>query len=211
MENSNLRNAFEDLTKTFEEFQVKMTNEVLQKTQLISQMESSNSTATFSNMSCLEQAKYVESRLDATTALLNNAIEQSENNVLSTPRRNHPRFTSPSHLGAQNIDLLGTPTARPFNWIVQQANTEVKLLRQKAENLQWYIPPEDNHKSNHEFDDNIFSLDDKENNSNLNEEQSYQLRDITKKYKERLLKLKKELEEAVDVICEQDRLIHAGK
>ena len=209
MENSNLRNAIEDLTKTFEEFQCKMTNEMLQKSQLISQIESSNSTATFSNISCLEQAKYVESRLDATTALLNNATEQKESNLSATPRRNQVKFSSPFHLN-QNIGLLGTPTARPFNWIVQQANSEVKLLRQKAENLKWYIPPEESQRDTEEdFDDNIL-LENKENHSNVNDEQSHQIKDITKKYKERLLRLKKELEEAINVICEQDRLIHAG-
>lgn len=139
---------------------------MLQKTQMISQIESSATTSTFSNMSCLEQAKYVESQLDATTALLNNTTKQIENNPLTaTPRRN---------LGSQNIGLLGTPTARPFNWIVQQANTEVKLLRQKAENLQWFIPLEDNHRQNDDLDNLLF--DDKENHNIINEEQS----DLTK-------------------------------
>jgi hypothetical protein len=209
MENQNLRNAIEDLTITFEEFQSKMTQELFEKTQSLSALESKAMTT--SALTCLEQAKYVESRLDATTALLTSVstpLAESNETIpgdkYSSPRR---AYHKPS--------LLGTPTARPLNWIVKQANTEVKLLRKRAEDLQWYIPPAKAIDEDGMEEDEML-IENKENNpvgnetqlSSGNSDASYN--DLTQKYRTKLMNLKHQLEEAVNVICEQDRLIHAG-
>jgi hypothetical protein len=218
MENENLRNAIEDLTITFEEFQSKMTLELFEKSQSLSALESKSMTA--SALTCLEQAKYVESRLDATTALLTSAgvssplAEQPNETTSSGDRYSSPRraYHKPS--------LLGTPTARPLDWIVKQANTEVKLLRKRAEDLQWYIPPPVKTAIG-ESEDVEMLLENKENTINLNVKEtsagndnggssSYN-DDLTHKYRTKLINLKQQLEEAVSVICEQDRLIHAGQ
>lgn len=204
MENQNLRAAIEDLTLTFQEFQLKMTKELQEKSKSISELELRANSST-SAISCLEQAKYIESRLDATAALLTVTGPASEN--LTEGENNLGKYSSPPR-AIYKPSLIGTPTARPLNWIVKQANTEVKLLRKKAENLQWYIPPAK------EIEDEIYdenlSDENKENNC-VNEPSSIQVDDLTQRYRNRLQKLKKELEDAVNVICEQDRLIHAGR
>jgi hypothetical protein len=218
MENQNLRLAIEDLTVTFEEFQSTMTRALYEKSQ-------STNTNT-STLSCLEQAKYVESRLDATAALLTATPKDSTdstNYALAESSSGPGRYSSPSRGGYHNHILLGTPTARPLNWIVKQATTEVKLLRKRAENLHWYIPPatdeeEKGREGNDEDedDDDHLLLTNKENNNVTNEGGStsvslpHQFSDLTKRYQGKLIKLKHQLEEAVSVICEQDRLIHAG-
>lgn len=211
MENQNLRNAIEDLTLTFQEFQLKMTKELHEKSQSLSELEM-RANSSSAALSCLEQAKYIENRLDATTALLTSATNPSSE-IQTEANESNPsnlgKFTSPSRI--YKPSLIGTPTARPLNWIVKQANTEVKLLRKKAENLQWYIPPAK------EVDDETYdenSSDENKENNCANESvtsSSSQFDDLTKRYQTKLHKLKKQLEDAVNVICEQDRLIHAGR
>jgi hypothetical protein len=216
MENQNLRLAIEDLTVTFEEFQSKMTRELYEKSQSISAMQLQQQSQSQSTLSCLEQAKYVESRLDATTALLNVTSPKSDPTHDSIE---HVRHSSPARAGYHNPSLLGTPMARPLNWIVKQATTEVKLLRKRAENLHWYIPPaKENGVLDGDDDDDALLIANKENSNLSNETQPgdpatalpQHFTDLTRRYQGKLIKLKHQLEEAVSVICEQDRLIHAG-
>lgn len=213
MENQNLRNSIQDLTITFEEFQSNMTRELLEKSQSLSALESKAMTA--SAMTCLEQAKYVESRIDATTALLTSVSSPLVDETISSANQSTSgeRYGTPRR-AYHKPSLLGTPTARPLDWIVKQANTEVKLLRKRAEDLQWYIPPAKSIDESGGDVEEMF-MENKENNPVGNETQhssgsgAYN-NDLTQKYRTKLMNLKHQLEEAVNVICEQDRLIHAG-
>lgn len=164
----------------------------------------------FEQLSTLEQAKYVERRLDAVNETLSAATSA---NLASTPSKFHTPGRSQSRLSmigsaskrAGNA-ISGTTTARPFNWIVKQANSEVKALRERAEKLNWNIHPStldavlaENTPSK--------TYQDKENET----PRKAQLKRNEKALKETLFDYRVQLEEACAVICEQDRLIHAGK
>ena len=167
----------------------------------------------FEQLSTLEQAKYVERRLDAVNETLSataTATSQSTPAKYSTPGRSQGRLTrhAPSSSASKRIGnaTMGTPVARPINWIVKQANTEVKALRERAEKLNWHIQPSaladvlGDHTPTKD-------LNDKENET----PRKAQLQRNEKALKETLHDYRRQLEEACSVICEQDRLIHAGR
>lgn len=81
--------------------------------------------------------------------------------------------------------LEGTPGARPVSWIVQQANTEVKRLRERADNVA----------VGNGFSSDLVSIGG-----------SYSMDAMMK-----INALRARLSEALVVIQEQDRLIHDGK
>jgi hypothetical protein len=229
MENGNLRSAIEDLTITFEEFQSKMTKSVLDQQQQqqqavaeasaqeeYSSVFAQDASVHMDSMSCLEQARYVEKRLDATSALLAEAV----NGVASrgpggTPKsvRKTARFSTPLRdstsqtAGASNRrGGAGTPAARPLNWLVQQANSEVKVLRARAEKLQWNIP------------DEAEGAVDKENMGSNESNLSPARQEVEAAVKKasggdhyaQVQSLQRQLEESLGVIYEMDRLVHAA-
>lgn len=234
MENANLRSAVEDLTITFEEFQSKMTKSVLEQQQQEQQKQqqvgipdtvedkysslfSSDTSVHMDSMSCLEQARYVEKRLDATSALLAEAVNgtSSRGSNGSTPKsvRKSARFSTPlrdsslHHSTASSRRAgAGTPAARPLNWLVQQANSEVKVLRARAEKLQWNIPDESE------------GTGDKENLSSNESTLSPARQEVDAVVKKssnsdpnaQVLTLQRQLEESLSVIYEMDRLVHAA-
>ena len=117
-------------------------------------------------------------------------------------------FVSASASKRAGNAMIGTPTARPFNWIVKQANSEVKALRERAEKMNWNVGPS---ALNEVLADSTPSKDnrnvlDKENET----PRKAQLRRNENVLKDTLHDYRRQLEEACAVICEQDRLIHAG-
>jgi len=188
-ENSNLREAVEELTVTFEEFQAKMTREVLEHTNSAPTNPDLFCGDDIENMSCLEQAKCVEQRLDATSAILGGRnSSEGMHTPNGSPRKALGVLATP---GIGRRGIVGTPAARPMDWLVKQASTEVKALRERAEGLRWNIP-----QSN------------KENVENCGDDCADEV-DVGKGM-ERARKYKLQLEEAMSVIFEQDRLIHAA-
>jgi hypothetical protein len=184
-----------------------MTSGIFQRTQPDNRSVP-NPSGDHKELSCLEQARYVERKLDATTALLAEAIHSGQSaghghddtNMKATPRRMKAGGSStPSHrLIGQSNHILGSPAARPLSWVVQQASTEVKLLRQKAESLQWAIPAT----TSNENKENVCNTVAVDSDPASGEKE--------RQYREKMFSYKQQLEQAIEVICEQDRLIHAG-
>jgi PPE-repeat protein len=174
----------------------------------------------FHQMTSIQQAKYVEKKLDDTCAKLTdvalgvsnranisdilNKGNSTENNELKTPTKDASNvpFVSktPSYArsGIKNISsalksvgVPGTPAARPFNWLVKQAASEVKLLRQRTEQL--YLVEIDKENVQNGGNSQLTENDASIANSNMN-----------------IHEYKRQLQEALQVIYEQDRLIHAG-
>jgi hypothetical protein len=232
MENENLRVAVEDLTQNFEEFQANMTKMQLENNRLAEENAKSHMVATpeassnetnndenlmdeeeaFERMSCLDQAKYVERRLDAVNESLSSVSAPtypSTPGKFSTPagkKTSGTGFTSASKRAGNAI--IGTPKDRPFNWVVKQANSEVKALRERAEKLNWTIRPPN-------LDDVYLDNTPSKTIQNTQEKENETPRKILLKQNEKVLKdtlfeYRQQLEEACAVICEQDRLIHAG-
>lgn len=177
----------------------------------------------FGRLSALEQAREVERRLDAVTLTLS-AAAAPPSTGFSTPGGKTPR-SLPLSLGKghPSRSLSGTPTAmaRPSQWVVKQASTEVKALRERAEKLQWALHPSSassqalqlqevladstNTPSKARGSELISELE-KENET----PGKAKLRRNEEVLKDTLHEYRRQLEEACSVICEQDRLIHAG-
>lgn len=83
--------------------------------------------------------------------------------------------------------LEGTPGARPVSWVVEQANTEVKRLRSRVEDI--------GQLKKHQYMT--------ETDLDMNNEEHALI-------KQKLMTLRAQLSEAMCVIQEQDRLIHEG-
>ena len=223
----------EDLTQNFEEFQANMTQITLENKRLANEngklsvstpgnesksiddalSVSEEIEKNFEQLSALEQAKYVERRLDAVNETLAQASSTHMTPAkLSTPGsekyRSIPGSGLKSALKRVGNAITGTPEARPFNWIVKQANSEVKVLRERAEKLNWNIRPA--------MSDEVLDTPSKSVQWNLQDKENETPRKAQLKKNERVLKealheYRQQLEEACAVICEQDRLIHAGK
>ncbi|CAE7489803.1 unnamed protein product, partial [Symbiodinium microadriaticum] len=229
-ENSNLRLAVEDLTASFEEFQATMTKSLLDQQKQLKEKQThvpnDDSTVFTSDelqldsMSCLEQARYVEQRLDATSALLADAVNPnpSRNGATNTPRsvRKGPRFGTPlrdgttplSTLGTASARGLGTPAARPLNWLVQQANSEVKGLRVRAEKLRWNIP-EDNSGEGFVDKENMGANELNSPPPPVRQTGPY-TRNKSAADTVQVRNLQTQLEESLRIIYEMDRLVHAA-
>ena len=177
------------------------------------------------SMSCLEQARYVEKRLDATSALLAEAVHSSGSTGTPKSVRKGPRFSTPLRDSSASLSALGrsggpgTPAARPLNWLVQQANSEVKGLRARAEKLQWNIPEGEEEVSQKKKDTEGEEVCDKENlGSNQhnttpprNEEGGRSIGGLQKKSSSLEVRtLQRQLNESMNIIFEMDRLVHAA-
>lgn len=219
IENQNLRIAVEDLTQNFEEFQANMTNSNIRGTQnesdssIISTPQDSiqgDAAESFEDMSCLEQAKYVERQLDAVNKNLASATQSTPSAKFSTPNAKKlesvPGSVSSARKQWLGNSITGTPKARPINWIVKQANSEVKALRERAEKLKLNMPPSDANSSALTPSKYPLDIDDKENET----PRKAQLHKNEKALRSALYDYRQQLEEACAVICEQDRLIHAA-
>jgi hypothetical protein len=235
--------AVEDLTQNFEEFQAKMTTMTLENKRLAEEFQQIStpvktkvpkdcaddagtcitdeeeeieelSEESFEKLTCVEQAKYVERRLDAVNETLSAASTTAHPTPgkFSTPGSKKGASGSGSGFASASKragnSIIGTPTARPFNWIVKQANSEVKALRERAEKLHWNIRPSslDDVLADNTPSKTLTILHDKENET----PRKAQLKANERALKDTLYDYRKQLEEACSVICEQDRLIHAG-
>lgn len=193
------------------------------------QNEEEQTDCDFSAMTCIQQAKYVESKLEdtcnklssATSILMNNSKvlstsvlgtpngKENVNNAMSvnfaTPYTTSKKISSST---IKSLALPGTPAARPFNWLVNQAASEVKMLRQRAEKLHLI-------QSEHGAGDKTSCGDAEEANKenvmhDMNSEVLKGDNVHVSKYIEVVEDYKRQLREALAVINEQDRLIHAG-
>ena len=209
----------EDLSASFEEFQSKMTKSLWEQQQQLRQSPPAEGDSTVSgstdSLSCLEQAKYVEQRLDATSALLAEAVSSSSgySGPADTPlsTRKSPRRATPHRdmlTPLSSLGQRGTPAARPLNWLVQQANSEVKCLRARAEKVRWTLPVEEEAGDRYIDKENMAA-----NEYNSPPPPAREGTDPHKRTAAHVLQvrnLEAQLEESLRIICEMDKLVHAA-
>jgi hypothetical protein len=180
-------------TKTEYEMAIKVNNNITDDARISISLQSAivdrgDSDQHINNLEPVETGENKEESDVSISAPIKVGLGTGSPSFQSSPQASR-NLAVPGTLARKYIEGLGSPSARPVSWVMQQANTEVKRLRERAEQL--------NNRG-------VSGLDIEEGVASDGVQSSKGL--LMWKYRN----IQYQLTEAMAVIEEQDRLIHEG-